>query len=294
MFSTAMVKNYSLLLMVFAGICTSCNLVNPKEPIPTYIQIDSVRLDPTLSSVHGSLSHKITDVWVYYNLQLIGAFELPAKVPVLAEGRGQLQVVAGIWDNGLSGTRTKYPFYTIDTFSFDAKAGQTIAHTPVFKYRTTDTPKVSYMVEDFEQGNSFQKRSGSLASLVKTNTPAEVMEGDWSGKIQMNDTLSDAEIITTSEYLLLPNRDAYLELNYKSDVPFVIRTEIYHVGTYVYSDIIGLKAKDNWTKVYLNLGGFASSFQYGKFKFILKASKPADQAQPKILIDNFKVIFFNS
>ncbi|MBL7753559.1 MAG: hypothetical protein JNM44_03710, partial [Chitinophagaceae bacterium] len=50
MFSTAMVKNYSLFLMVFAGICTSCNLVNPKEPIPTYIQIDSVRLDPTLSS----------------------------------------------------------------------------------------------------------------------------------------------------------------------------------------------------------------------------------------------------
>ncbi len=271
----------------------SCNMVNPKESVPTYIEIDSVRLDPTISAVHGSLSHKITDVWVYYERQLLGAFELPARVPVITEGRGQLQVIAGIWDNGLSGTRTKYPFFTVDTFAFDAKPTETIKHVPVFKYRTTDTPKVNYFNEGFEQGNSFEKRAGSLASMVKTNNPTEVFEGDWSGKIQFDDTTNYAEVITSQEHLLTPNRDAYIEMNYKSDVSMVMRMEVYHVGTYIYSDVIGLKARDTWTKVYINMGGFASSFQYGKFKIILKATKPEDQSRPKILIDNFKVIYYN-
>jgi hypothetical protein len=79
-----------------------CNAINPAEKVPTYIQIDSVQVLNMVPAKHGSVSHKITDVWVYYNLQLLGAFELPAKIPVLADGKGQLQVVAGIWDNGLS------------------------------------------------------------------------------------------------------------------------------------------------------------------------------------------------
>lgn len=44
---------------------TACNIVNPAESVPTYIIIDSVRLNPTLAEKHGSVSHKITDVWVY-------------------------------------------------------------------------------------------------------------------------------------------------------------------------------------------------------------------------------------
>jgi len=280
----------SLLLLAVLGQ-SACNMINPAEKIPTYIQIDSIQVIPTVPSVHGSTSHKITDVWVYYNLELLGAFELPAKVPVLADGKGQLQILAGIWDNGLSGTRAKYPFYNIDTFSFQANPTGVISHIPKFTYRTTDTPAIKYFVENFEQGNIFVGHFGDT-TLTKTNNPSDVFEGDWSARMDLSSTDPTGESITSTEYFLTPNRECYMELNYKSDVPFDIRTQVYHVGTNITSDIMSFKARDTWTKVYINLTGFAASFQYGKFRFIVKSVLPSGMTQGKILIDNFKIIYY--
>jgi hypothetical protein len=269
-----------------------CNAINPAEKVPTYIQIDSVQVLNMVPAKHGSVSHKITDVWVYYNLQLLGAFELPAKVPVLAEGKGQLQVVAGIWDNGLSGTRAKYPFYNVDTFNFTASPTSTLSYTPKFIYRTTDTPLIKYYLEDFEQGNIFVSNFGDT-TLIKTNESSEVLEGDWSGKITMTTDKPAGECITAQEYLLSPNKQCYMEFNYKSEAPFDVRMQVYHVGTTITSDVISFKSREEWTKVYVNLGGFASSFQYGKFKFIFKSYLPSDKTTAKLIVDNFKIIYFN-
>lgn len=270
---------------------TACNIVNPAESVPTYIIIDSVRLNPTLAEKHGSVSHKITDVWVYYNLQLLGAFELPAKVPVLANGKGQLQILAGIWDNGLSGTRTKYPFYTVDTFTFNATPGKSIAYTPNFYYRTADQPVIRYVVENFEQGNSFMPLAGDT-SLIRTNAINEVYEGTWSGKMYMRDTDKTAQCITSQDFPLPASRDAYLELNYKNDVSFDVRLEVFWNGSTIRSDIISLRERSTWNKVYLRLGGFASTYQNGKFKFYLRSTLPPGKTEGTILLDNFKVIYF--
>lgn len=285
--------NFKLLGIFLVGIIAmnSCNIVNPKEGIPTYIQIDSVQLNATDIAKHGSVKHKITDVWVYYERQLLGAFELPAKIPVLATGKGQLQIVAGIWDNGLSGTRAKYPFYNLDTFTFEASPTNTINYTPKFTYRTTENI-LSYYVENFEQGNSFIKRAGD-STLTRTNEKTDVFEEDWSGKIELNDSVKAVEIITAQEYLLPPNKEAYLELNYKSDIDFKIRAEIYHLGSFNVLEVMGVKSKSEWNKIFLNLSGFSSTYQYGKFKFIITANKPSDMAKAKVLIDNFKIIYYN-
>lgn len=281
---------YTSAILLFVLAIQSCNIVNPKESIPTYIQIDSVKVNSTEINKHGSVKHNIKDVWVYYERQLLGAFELPAKIPVLANGSGQLQVVAGIWDNGLSYSRAKYSFYTVDTFTFSASPTNTIQHIPNFNYRTTEG--VSYYVENFEQGNTFVKRFGD-SSITRTNDPTEVFEEDWSGKIDLHDSIDYVEIITSQEYMLPPNKEAYMELTYKSDIDIIMRTEIYHLGNMYNLDIIGLKANTKWSKVYLNLSGFASTYQYGKFKFVLQSLLPAGKSNAKILIDNFKIIYFN-
>ncbi|MCC7028994.1 MAG: hypothetical protein IT257_01725 [Chitinophagaceae bacterium] len=279
-----------LLCSLFA--ISGCNIVNPKEEIPTYIQIDSVQLISDAPATHGSVSQKITDVWVYYNLQLLGAYELPARVPVLAAGKGQLQVIAGIWDNGLSGTRAKYPFMTVDTFSFDSKPAETVFHTPQFKYRTNNTPPITYFVEGFEQGNSFTKRNGDT-TFTKTNNPAEVYEESWASKVELHDTVNTFESITTQDFLLPPNKECYMELNYKSDIPFMVRVEMLYQSTYLTSDVIGLNSKDGWTKVYINLKGFASTYQNAKFKIILKGELPDGSSSSKTIIDNFKILYYN-
>lgn len=279
-------------IVFYILILQACNMINPKETIPTFIQIDSIHLAPTVPSKHGSTSHKITDVWVYYDRQFLGAYELPAKVPVITEGRGQLQIVAGIWDNGLSGTRAKYPFYTVDTFTFTASPAQTIYHTPQFTYRTTDTPAITYFVEDFEQGNGFAKYSGDT-SMVRTNTPGELLEGDWSGKITLDTAATSAETITIESYSLPANQNAYLEINYKSEAPISMQIRVYYQGTWTNYDIIGLKARDNWTKVYLKLSGFSATYQNAKFRFIMSSSLPSGMNKAMVLIDNFKIIYFN-
>lgn len=287
-----MKKLFASLSLFIVVLFQACNLINPKETVPTYIKIDSVQLLPTITATHGSVSHKITDVWVYYDRQLLGTYELPAKVPVLATSKGQLQVVAGIWDNGLSGTRTKYPFYNVDTFSFSPSPTNTISYTPKFIYRTTDTPKINYFIEDFEQGNGLVKLSGDT-SFVRTNVAGEVFEEDWSAKLTLDTAATSVEAITGEQYTLTPNKEAYLELNYKSEVPLFIGTKIYHQGSYETLDIINLRSRDTWTKVYLNLTGFAATYQNGKFQFIIKAVLPEGTDKAKVLIDNLKVIYFN-
>jgi hypothetical protein len=280
-------------IFMVATLFYSCNIINPAEEIPTYIQIDSVQVKPTLTSKHGSVNHKITDVWVYYNRDIVGPFELPARIPILAKDQGQIQILAGIYQDGLSVTRIRYPFFTVDTFSFKASPAEIIKHTPIFNYRTADTPGISYLIEDFEQGNIFAKRYNNDTTVVRTNTAGEVFEGDWSGLIRFNDTMDNAESITSQSYNLPPNREAYLEINYKSDLAFDIGTEILYQGTYVNTTIISLKSTKQWNKVYVKLGGFADTFQGGSFKFAFKVNKPSGVGSASVYLDNFKIIYYN-
>jgi len=280
-----------LFIPFFILFLQACNMVNPKESIPTYIEIDSVHLQSTLPSIHGTVSHKITDVWVYYERQLIGAYQLPAKVPVITDHRGQLQVIAGIYEDGLSGIRAKYPFYSVDTFSFDPNPTNTIAHIPTFIYRTVDTPATTYFVEDFEQGNSFEKFGGDT-TFVKTNEAADVFEGSWSNKLLLFDTITSGKCVTVQEFTLPSDKMCYVELNYKNDIPFVIRTEIGFGGLRSTLDMTGVNRSSTWGKIYFNFGRYVATYPNAKFRFVIEAALPAGSTTGKILIDNFKVIHF--
>jgi hypothetical protein len=288
-----MQKNlFSFLFFLVIITMLGCNAINPKEELPTYIVIDSTSVMPTIIEKHGSVSHKITDVWVYYNRTLLGTYELPAKIPILAKGKGELTLVAGIWENGLSGTRSKYPFYAANTLNFEAKPTEIIHHHPVFNYRDAALANVTYSVEDFEQGNGFIKLSGDT-SVVRTNLPNEVFEGSWSGKILLKDTIKNVETITSQIYSLGVSKEAYLEMNYKSDIPFAVKVKASKNGSYYFLDIISLKAKNVWNKTYLNIGGFGNAYQGGQFQFYIQANLPSGQTEGKLLIDNFKVIRYN-
>ena len=266
-------------------------MVNPKESIPTYIKIDSVHLTSTAPLIHGSVSQKITDVWVYYNRQLLGAFQLPAKVPVICSTRGELEIVAGIWDNGLSGTRAKYPFYTVDTFSFDPSPAGIINHIPTFNYRTADSLSTAYFIEDFEQGNSFGPLYGDT-SFIKTNLPGDVFEGNWSNKLELSETAKFGQSATIQEFTLPNDKMCYLELNYKNDIPFELKAEVHQLSSVFNVKLIGMNTTDKWGKIYVNFGTVAASYPNATFKFVLEATLPSGKTTGKVLIDNFKIIHF--
>ena len=89
---------------------SSCEIYNPSEDEPSYIHIDSISLT-TDYTAYGTASHKITDAWVYVDNELIGAFELPANVPVLKSGVHNINIRPGIKLNGIAATRSYYPFF---------------------------------------------------------------------------------------------------------------------------------------------------------------------------------------
>ncbi len=110
--------NTRFILLIFTAICVlffqDCNVINPPEKTPTYIHIDSVHvnINPYLTNV--SASSNITCIWVYYNENPIGTFDLPATIPVMTTsdtGVGQLQIAPGIAVDGLNNLLGVYPFY---------------------------------------------------------------------------------------------------------------------------------------------------------------------------------------
>jgi hypothetical protein len=274
-------------LLVFSILYTSCNVINPTEEIPTFIQVDSIKLIDNPLIDEGTLSHKIKDVWVYADNQLLGGFELPAKIPVITSGnKTEINMVAGVWENGLSGTRAKYNFLTLDTLTLFEKPTATIKHTPVFQYRTADSLLLN---EDFEQGNAF-KRNGADTSIEKTNNVSEIFEGIWSGKINLNDTIKTASSIMINPFQMKSGKEYFLELNYKADIPFEVYLQANFNGTFVNIILIGIKEKSTWNKIYISLSSLATQFNGSDFKLLFKTDLPTGKNKGLVSLDNIKII----
>src|SRR5689334_1436858 len=140
----------SLLLICPAFLVLSC-----KEDItPVWLEIPSIEL-ATDDATEGSNSHAISDAWVYMDGTALGVFELPAKIPVLAEGQHEFVIFAGVKNYGMSSQRIKYPFYERYEISLSLVKGETITLNPVVTYKSNLTFE---MIEDFEDtGIDFTK-----------------------------------------------------------------------------------------------------------------------------------------
>src|SRR5262245_62560163 len=91
----------SVALAAAMSVFAACEVINPEEPLPVYTRVDSIPFSIT-SANQGSGTSSIVDAWVYLDDQLVGAFELPARFPVLAEeGTHTLTVSPGILVNGI-------------------------------------------------------------------------------------------------------------------------------------------------------------------------------------------------
>ena len=122
--------NYLTMLLPIALVWQGCNIINPVEPLPTYIHIDSFKFQPNPSLVGLNLptTHAISNVWVYYNDNPVGEFDLPCTIPIIATGSQQVQLFPGIIVNGLNSLTGIYPFYTADTFTLAAQPGNHVQY----------------------------------------------------------------------------------------------------------------------------------------------------------------------
>ena len=95
-------KKNSLFLLVL--LLTACEIINPEEDIPSFISIEEFE--------HSDVgTAKIVDAWVYIDNEIQGIYSLPNTIPILKNGEQKLYIAPGIKENGISATRTNYPFY---------------------------------------------------------------------------------------------------------------------------------------------------------------------------------------
>lgn len=284
-------KPREILIILFAvGLFAGCEIINPEEITPSYVYIDDFTLSTNLET-QGYASSKITDGWIYINGTFIGAYELPATVPVLTEGETDIIIYPGIKENGISGVSMIYPFYNAYTITRTLTAGATDTLHPSCTYKPSAGIQFD-MLERFESSNAF----GGVETEVGLNTttdPSLVFEGNRSAIANFYPDL-DTFRVASSEPIAFPGADKqmFLELDYLAGMDFNVWLKCNTTDQPVYDEVLTITEKDYWNKIYVNLNPSLQFFaQYSPISIQLEfRAVNYDNDTSSIMFDNVKII----
>jgi hypothetical protein len=280
-----------LFLPFFLLVQTSCEKFSGDQTIPAYLSIDSIYLQTDFSS-QGSASQNITDAWVYVDDYLIGTFQLPARFPVLYEGKHSLSVIAGIKRNGIASTRVTYPFYSTITRSIDLVPDSTVS-IGVMKTSYFSTTVFPWM-EAFEDVSiSLDTTSRSTVNIGETPLGSTlVYEGVHSGIVQMDSARNFFEV-ETHNYFPIPKAPVYLEMNFNTNTTFQAGVIVYTTDYIIYqTPVLNLAPTNNkWKKIYIDLTTTLNSYTNStKFRVFFGGFKDSKVTNATILLDNLKIV----
>lgn len=281
-------------LGITLSVCGACNIINPKEPIPTYLQLEPFAFSNPDSSFTGSASHQITSAKIFIGSAAAGVYDLPCTVPLIMGKDEIIQIVPMVMNQGLKSYVTPYPFYALDSISLKYAPGQVTNHIPKTRYLSTLTRTSFRLKINFEEGNLFRLGSGDTG-IYLTSDPKYVIEGKYSGLLYMDQNHKNTECISTN-YFELPTSACWLELEYKCSVPFQVGfrgedasgnvKEAYSAGFY---------PKEEVNKVYIDVSTFTNQYtSLSRFYLKIRSSMDDDDGKYKegyIVLDNFKVIY---
>lgn len=293
---------HKLLYLIFLFLFCGCSKDYFNAEIPSYFHIESVELE-TLN-FEGTNSHKITDAWVTMDGIFLGVFELPCTIPVLSHGVQEFLIYPGIKANGISATRSIYPFYEIcDLYLFNGQthaisssnsvelfSDSTVTVQAITKY----ADNVDFLfIEDFEDaGSVFEATTISDTSLLITMADSLVFDGGASGVVYLDDTNDFFELIS-SEFITIPSlyNQTMLEMNYRCDNSFKIGVTVRDAssGQINRYESIQLNPSPDWNKIYIHMTNqinLGNSFD--EFGVFVGAMKNPLQESATFYFDNIK------
>lgn len=285
---------YIIAFFLLITTIQSCKLINPPELIPSYLYITDITVNAN-ASTEGSSSDNIVDAWVYIDGNLIGTYELPAKIPVIAEGNYTLQVYGGIKNSGFSAQRKIYPFYNPYETTLTYKANETDTITPVLTYKSS----ANIWIEDFEDpGIKLNSPTNSDTTLQITSNPADVFEGSKSGFVIFDTDDNFFECSTNEpDFNNFPKfgSPVYVELNYRTNN--VLTTGLYHADntltSLVKSEYLNLVSTNNeWKKIYIDFTEMVSTRTSStKHQIYFEIRRQTGVTTPLVFIDNVKILY---
>jgi len=278
---------------------------DPKMETPAYIYIENVDFYVTDFSTQGTASFKIPDVWVTVNGIGIGAYQLPALVPIIASGNTDLTIEAGFKMNGQSDLRPKHPLFTSYKKTVNLAKGKIDTIFPVFTYLSSvEFP----FKEDFSSAGLNFYPVDSSAKLEKTSDPQLLFRyrdepNNFSGIITLpyNDTIYFFEIKSTKlELNANKAMDCIAELNFCFDANVEIGMCCYfppssstRTQQLSIANLVGKPNNTEWNKIYVNLTEDmrnATLKGMTHFDIYMKCGIHKDSTA-RFLFDNIKVVY---
>jgi hypothetical protein len=275
-----------LLVAIGAFSFGGCTVFDPAEDVPSYVRINSISLQINNAVIEGTSSSKISDAWVYVDGQLIGAFEMPVSIPILAEGTHDILVLAGIKQNGSSALRAIYPEYKGWSSTITLTRGQVLTVSPVVQYYANTN--FMWMCDFDQSGSNLDDAYGPWPSRMQIITGAGAFEQS-SGYVTLNADTNEFYAQSSLAYSFNGAYDVYLEMNYACNQGFAVG--LYNTVTGDYIPWCEVNASTSWNKIYIRLNdAILTEPPGGVYHVYIAMRKSADVANPWLSIDELKLI----
>jgi len=290
-------NSFFWVLIIFSIVSSSCNKFDGDVTVPAFLQIDTVFF-ATDVALQGENSHEISDVWVYVDDQQMGVFELPAKFPLLFNGKHRLEIRPGIKLNGISSTRSPYPLMkpiVIDDFEFFPDSVQKL-NSLTFKYYSNVT---FAWIESFENNNLTIQETQSSDTVIKLTSPANNPEAylsstsSYSGQINLTAEKPYYNAWSFYSYAL-PGLESpvLLEMDFKTDNYVTVGLFVHTEGGYKPVPLVVLNHSDEWNHIYINFTPTVGLNPFAiDFKVFFEAGLENGKAKSNIYFDNVKLIY---
>lgn len=265
-----------------------------EQPQASWVILNSWTLNenPNAQADQGEMSHDISQAFVNMDGKILGAFELPAKFPVIGEGEHNFIIIPGIINNGISATKKRYPLMEQLELTVDLIKGDTITINPETQYYED----LNFLIEDFESPSiQFDYANESNVQLTREDDPAVLQWGGYYGSIVLNNQDSLFSGVTTfGEVLPKQGSEVYLELDYMNSNSMLTGVVSYGNGTYYEDPNIQLNPQDNpvWKHIYIDLKeiiSFRTNSPFADMSFTAILDELG--TEKFVYLDNIKVIY---
>jgi hypothetical protein len=286
---------FVLILFMAAG----CDKFEGDQTVPAYLSVDTISFESE-NDIQGTNNQKITDVWVYVDDEIIGGFEMPAVIPVLAQGAHKLELRAGIMLNGISDTRAPNPCFKpiiYDTYNLYPDSTTSAAGTSSYY------DNVDYVwMESFEDASlAIHASQNSDTGIVRTspagNPDAFLLDNSLFSGISVLDTVNpDLELVSDNGsgggFAFDRGDYIFLEMNYKNNIPLVVGVYITYMDyTVEQRSFLVVSPSETWNKIYVNFTPMVNeTVDALTYRIYIQAQLPDDMDQTEILLDNLKLV----
>jgi len=282
------------ILFCVGFLFSACVKNNPK---PIWLKInewDLVENPDITASDPGDLTHNLSDAQIFVDEKLIGTFELPCRIPVLASGSKSVRIYPTIRNNGISATKKVYPFCQQYELTMDLVEGETYTINPTTYYKKS----CLFWVEDFSGSTlKLTQDSETSALMAAEHDPAIALTGFY-GHVHLNEANPIWEA-TLSNSLILPKGGAevYLEVDYRNDQGILSGIfALFSGANPTQNDHITMNGQTGapvWKKIYLDYKEIVSySVNATSFLPYFRSALGSGQTSGDIYIDNIRIVHY--